>query len=39
MKDVGNPVRRIKMSILVWIIYDISDDKARGKIARECKKS
>ncbi|MDY0131117.1 MAG: CRISPR-associated endonuclease Cas2 [Desulforegulaceae bacterium] len=24
---------------LVWIIYDITDDKIRGKIAKECKKS
>jgi len=27
------------MSVLVWIIYDISDDRVRGKIAKACKKS
>jgi CRISPR-associated protein Cas2 len=26
------------MSILVWIIYDIVDDGARAKVAKECKK-
>lgn len=26
------------MSVLVWIIYDIVDDKARTKVAKECKK-
>jgi len=26
------------MSVLVWIIYDISDDKVRGRIAKECRK-
>lgn len=26
------------MSVLVWIIYDISVDKNRGKVARACKK-
>lgn len=26
------------MSVLVWILYDISDDKVRGKVAKECKK-
>ncbi len=26
------------MSILIWLIYDISDDKVRGRIAKECKK-
>ncbi len=26
------------MSVLVWIIYDISDDRVRGRIAKECKK-
>jgi len=24
-------------SILIWIIYDIVDDKVRGKISRQCK--
>jgi len=26
------------MSVLVWIIYDISEDKARNKVAKACKK-
>ena len=26
------------MSVLVWILYDISDDKIRGKIAKQCKR-
>lgn len=26
------------MSVLVWILYDISDDKARSKIAKQCKR-
>ena len=26
------------MSVLVWIIYDISNDKIRGKVSKECKK-
>ena len=26
------------MSVLAWIIYDISDDKTRNKVAKECKK-
>ena len=26
------------MSVLVWIIYDITKDKARNKVAKECKK-
>ena len=27
------------MSVLVWIIYDISKDKARNRVAKECKKA
>jgi len=26
------------MSVLVWILYDIVDDKARTKVAKACKK-
>ena len=26
------------MSVLIWVIYDISDDRVRNKIAKECKK-
>ncbi len=26
------------MSVLVWIIYDIADDKVRTKVAKACKK-
>lgn len=26
------------MSVLVWIIYDIVEDKVRTRVARECKK-
>ena len=26
------------MSILVWILYDITDDRVRYKVAKECKK-
>ncbi|MDO9527715.1 MAG: CRISPR-associated endonuclease Cas2 [Syntrophales bacterium] len=26
------------MSVLIWIIYDISDDRTRNKVAKECKK-
>ena len=26
------------MSVLVWIVYDIVEDKIRNKIAKECKK-
>lgn len=26
------------MSVLVWILYDIVDDKVRGKVAKACKK-
>ena len=26
------------MSVLVWIIYDIVDDRVRTKVAKECKK-
>lgn len=26
------------MSVLVWIIYDISDDRVRARVAKECKK-
>ncbi len=26
------------MSVLVWLIYDISEDKQRTKVAKECKK-
>lgn len=26
------------MSVLVWIIYDIVDDKVRTRVAKECKK-
>jgi len=25
-------------SVLVWILYDIVDDKARARVAKECKK-
>ncbi len=27
------------MSVLVWLIYDIVEDKQRIKVAKECKKS
>ncbi len=27
------------MDILVWILYDIADDKARTKISKQCKKA
>ncbi len=27
------------MSVLTWVIYDITDDKTRTKIAKECKKA
>ena len=27
------------MSVLTWVIYDITGDKARTKVARECKKA
>jgi len=27
------------MSVLVWIVYDITEDKARSKVAKACKKS
>ncbi len=27
------------MSILTWLIYDISDDKMRNRVAKECKKA
>lgn len=27
------------MTILVWIIYDISNNKVRTKVAKECKKA
>ena len=26
------------MSVLTWIIYDITDDRIRGRIAKTCKK-
>ena len=26
------------MSVLVWILYDIVDDKSRAKVAKACKK-
>ena len=26
------------MSVLVWIIYDIVEDKVRTRVAKECKK-
>ena len=26
------------MSVLVWIVYDISEDKIRSKVAKKCKK-
>jgi CRISPR-associated protein Cas2 len=26
------------MSVLVWIVYDITDDKLRNRVAKECKK-
>lgn len=26
------------MSVLVWIIYDISEDKIRSKVSKECKR-
>ena len=26
------------MSVLVWIVYDIVDDRLRAKVAKECKK-
>ncbi|MCP4111266.1 MAG: CRISPR-associated endonuclease Cas2 [Desulfobacteraceae bacterium] len=26
------------MSVLVWVIYDISEDKIRSKVAKNCKK-
>jgi CRISPR-associated protein Cas2 len=26
------------MSVLVWIVYDIVDDKQRTRVAKECKK-
>lgn len=26
------------MSVLVWIVYDITNDKLRNKVAKECKK-
>ncbi len=26
------------MSVLVWIIYDIVEDKVRARVAKECKK-
>ena len=26
------------MSVLVWIVYDIVDDKARAKVAKACKR-
>jgi len=26
------------VSVLMWVIYDISDDRVRNKIAKECKK-
>lgn len=26
------------MKVLVWIVYDISDDKVRGKVSKECKR-
>ena len=27
------------MTILVWVLYDISDDKVRLKVAKSCKKA
>ena len=27
------------MSVLVWLIYDISENKPRTKVAKECKKA
>jgi CRISPR-associated protein Cas2 len=27
------------LNTLVWIIYDIADDKIRGRVAKECKKA
>ncbi len=27
------------MSVLVWVIYDITENKTRSKIAKECKKA
>ncbi len=27
------------MSTLVWVLYDISDDKIRSKVAKSCKKA
>lgn len=29
----------LTMDVLVWIIYDIADDKARGKVSKACKKA
>ena len=26
------------MSVLIWVIYDISDDKTRSRVAKECKR-
>ncbi len=27
------------MDVLVWILYDITEDKVRGKVAKACKKA